>query len=168
MSGCVHTPSPAQPDWVTVVRQSSKAVVSLIDASDRRVVGSGFLVDARGLIVTDPQNIRSGRKVRVQFSDGVTYMAMRTGPDSKARIAVLRLQHYANEGRLPLALNLETNIERGNPVAVVGAPCGLPLVVTTGIATGATSRRQPAPMYLRHTATLYPGTAGSPLLDVTG
>lgn len=97
--------------------------------------GSGFLIDAQGLIVTNDHVINSGEAVQVRRMDGRLYAAQVLARDSKADVAVIRANPVVFEGvaPLPLAGPEDDPPFEGERLVVIGSPLNQEFIVTSGI-----------------------------------
>jgi serine protease Do len=102
---------------------------------DRRraaAVGSGFIIDATGYIVTNHHVIQGASAVRVIFHDGTTLPAKIVGQDQRADLAVLKVEPGAKKLVAAKWGNAEA-MKLGDTVVAIGNPFGLGFTVTTGI-----------------------------------
>ena len=94
-------------------------------------MGSGVIIDASGLILTNNHVVRGGSQVLVHLSDGREFEAVDVKTDPKTDVAILRIE---GAGDLPVArLGDSDSLEIGDWVLAVGAPFGLQETVTAGI-----------------------------------
>lgn len=131
------------------------------------VLGSGFVIGAEGLIVTNRHVIVGARTVRVRLSDSREVPAQLIGADAATDIALLRVK----AGRLPaLRLGSSDKISVGDAVIAIGNPFGLGQSVTAGIvsARGRTIEDDPYIDFLQTDAAINRGNSGGPLLSVDG
>jgi putative serine protease PepD len=137
-----------------------------------QIGGSGFVVDARGDIVTNDHVVQGATDVRVGFSGGATYPATIVGADPSTDLAVIRVQAPAS-ALTPLALADSGHVQVGDPVYAIGNPFGLDRTMTAGIVS-ATGRDISAPNGLgipnaiQTDAPINHGNSGGPLLDAEG
>ena len=98
-----------------------------------RALGSGFVVDKAGHIVTNYHVIETGSsEIRVSFSNRDTVEAELVGSDPSTDLAVLRVDTSAN-ALTPLSLGNSDAVEVGDPVVAIGNPFGLDRTATAGI-----------------------------------
>ncbi len=138
----------------------------------RHSFGSGFIIDPKGVILTNYHVVAGAGRVEIQLKDGRTYSSTDIKGDAKNDLAVVRIK--ANS-RLPyLALGDSDAMEIGDRVLAVGAPFGLAGSVTTGIVSakgrsGLGNRDQPVyEDYLQTDAAINPGNSGGPLVNLEG
>ena len=131
------------------------------------VLGSGFIVAADGLIVTNNHVVAGAESVRVRLADSREFPAQIVGTDAATDIALLRV----NAGRLPvLRLGSSEKSSVGDAVIAIGNPYGLGQTVTAGIvsARGRTLDVDPYIDFLQTDAAINRGNSGGPLLATDG
>ena len=138
--------------------------------STRTSLGSGFIVDTDGTILTNSHVILRGAKVRVTLADGREFEAKLVGADADSDLAVLRIQ--AGE-RLPTApLGTSSDLLIGETVVAIGNPFGLSHTVTTGVvsAVGRSLRGEDRTYtdFVQTDASINPGNSGGPLSNIRG
>ena len=138
-------------------------------------LGSGFVYDKEGRIITNNHVVEGSKTVNVTFIDGNTYTAKVVGTDPDNDIAVIQIiDNYSDENLIPLTLGDSTELQVGQPVIAIGNPFGLSDTVTTGIIS-AIGRLLPnenvgfsIPDVIQTDAAINPGNSGGPLLDTQG
>jgi S1-C subfamily serine protease len=137
-----------------------------------RVLGSGFVIDRAGNIVTNEHVVEHGSDVTVGFSAGATYGAKVLGTDASTDLAVIRVM--APQSALhPLALADSSKVLVGDTVYAIGNPFGLDRTMTAGIVS-AVGRDIQAPNGLaipnaiQTDAAINHGNSGGPLLNTRG
>src|SRR3989441_9199732 len=138
-------------------------------------LGSGFVYDKEGRIITNNHVVEGSKTVDVTFIDGNTYTAKVVGTDPDNDIAVIQIiDNYSDENLIPLTLGNSTDLQVGQPVIAIGNPFGLSDTVTTGIIS-AIGRLLPnenvgfsIPDVIQTDAAINPGNSGGPLLDTQG
>ncbi|MBN1772607.1 MAG: Do family serine endopeptidase [Deltaproteobacteria bacterium] len=137
---------------------------------ENRGSGSGVIVDAEGLVLTNAHVVRNAGEVTVQVDGGRSYPAEVVGVDEPTDLALLRL---ADAGRLVAAtLGDSDAVQVGDWVLAIGNPFGLEHTVTTGIVS-AKERRTGGPRerygsFLQTDASINPGNSGGPLFNLRG
>ena len=135
-------------------------------------LGSGFVIDKKGDIVTNDHVVEGSTGIRVGFSSGATYPATIVGTDPSTDIAVVRVK-APGSALHPLAFENSSTAEVGAPVYAIGNPFGLDRTMTAGIVS-ATGRDIQAPNGLtipnaiQTDAAINHGNSGGPLLDRFG
>jgi S1-C subfamily serine protease len=146
-------------------------------------LGSGFVYDKQGHIVTNSHVVGDAKVVDVTFIDGNRYPAKVIGSDTYNDIAVLQISKNASKPQSqhllsslkPLVLGNSSKMEVGDAVIAIGNPFGLSDTMTTGIVSG-TGRTLPAsagggfsiPNAIQTDAPIGPGNSGGPLLNMQG
>ncbi|HYA84290.1 MAG TPA: trypsin-like peptidase domain-containing protein [Candidatus Bathyarchaeia archaeon] len=152
-------------------------------SSNATTLGSGFVYDKQGHIVTNDHVVGGAKIVDVTFVNGNRYPAIVIASDTYSDIAVLQLlsqntsqpQHQLLLSFKPLALGNSSNIDVGDSVIAIGNPFGLSDTMTTGIVSGI-GRSLPTtasggifiPNIIQTDAPINPGNSGGPLLDAQG
>ena len=131
-------------------------------------LGSGFIVDPRGLIVTNNHVVRNADEITVTLHDGRKLEAELRGVDENTDLALLSI---STEDPLPFAEFGDSDAVRvGDWVIAVGNPFGLGGTVTAGIvsARGRDIRSGPLDDFLQIDAPINRGNSGGPLFDTAG
>ncbi|XP_032736625.1 serine protease HTRA2, mitochondrial isoform X3 [Lontra canadensis] len=132
--------------------------------------GSGFVVAADGLIVTNAHVVADRRRVRVRLLSGDTYEAMVTAVDPVADIATLRIQTKEPLPTLPLGRSAD--VRQGEFVVAMGSPFALQNTITSGIVSSAQrpARDLGLPQtnveYIQTDAAIDFGNSGGPLVNL--
>ena len=137
-------------------------------------VGSGFVYDEDGHIITNNHVIENAEKIVVTLVDGTSYNAEKIGSDSSTDLAVIRID-ASSEKLHPLVLGDSLQVKVGQQVAAIGNPYGLSGSMTSGIISQI-GRLLPAqdgtgfsiPDVIQTDAAINPGNSGGPLLDMCG
>ena len=162
---------------VVVITDSQTQIVpaSFFSPAQREQVtalGSGFVIDKRGDIVTNDHVVQGATDVRVGFSGGASYPAKIVGSDPSTDIAVVRVKGAPDSLLRPLRF-ADPGVEVGDPAYAIGNPFGLERTMTAGIVS-ATGRDIQAPNGLvianaiQTDAPINHGNSGGPLLDRVG
>jgi Do/DeqQ family serine protease len=137
----------------------------------QRGFGSGFIVSADGLILTNAHVVDGADKVEVKLKDGRSFKGQVVGTDSVTDVAVIKIE--ANN--LPSVTFADsTKLEPGEWAIAIGNPLGLDNTVTTGIvsATGRNSSQigvaDKRVSFIQTDAAINPGNSGGPLLNAKG
>src|SRR3984885_8157113 len=134
-------------------------------------IGSGFIINDEGEIVTNNHVVSGSRNVTVTLSDKKQYPATVIGIDRNSDLAILRI--HAN-GKLPFVrLGNSDNLVVGQKVLAIGNPFGLEGTLTTGIVSSLGRSLQnedgnPLEGLIQTDAAINPGNSGGPLLDSSG
>jgi len=141
-------------------------------ASQQQALGSGFVIDKAGRIVTNYHVIQGADKIRVSFSNRDTVEAQLVGSDPSTDLAVLQVDTGAS-ALTPLPLGDSDKVEVGDPVVAIGNPFGLDRTATSGIVS-ALQRLITAPNsftidhVIQTDAPINHGNSGGPLLNSRG
>ncbi|MGO8914877.1 MAG: DegQ family serine endoprotease [Stellaceae bacterium] len=137
-------------------------------AEQRVALGSGFIIDPAGYVVTNNHVVANADKVTVIFQDGSKHPAKVLGRDSKTDLALLKID--AKEP-LPYVAWGDSNAEQvGDWVLAVGNPFGLGGTVSSGIvsARGRDIHSGPYDDYLQLDAAINRGNSGGPTFNLNG
>lgn len=144
------------------------------DAPSSRVergVGSGFILDSEGLILTNAHVVDGADRVTVTLKDGRTLTGQVLGEDQVTDVAVVKV----DANNLPtIKLGNSDQLQPGEWAIAIGNPLGLDNTVTAGIisATGRSSAQVGVPdqraSFIQTDAAINPGNSGGPLLNQQG
>ena len=157
-----------------IVRRESPAVV-LIEAggaNGQGGLGSGFLIDRDGHVLTNAHVVEDSKTTTVTFSDGTERTARILGVDTSTDLAVLKIPRVP-EGIQPVRLGSSGALVVGQDVVAIGNPYGLERTATTGIVS-ALERTIEAPNgfaiqnAIQTDAAINQGNSGGPLFDRAG
>jgi serine protease Do len=149
---------PGMPQMKPQQRQAQKA----------QAVGTGFIVDANGWIVTNFHVAGKADSITVTLADGRKLPAKMVGGDEKTDLALIKVE---SDKPLPYVTFADaTKVRVGQPVMAVGNPFGLGGTVTTGIvsARGRDIHSGPFDDYIQTDAAINRGNSGGPLFDMDG
>ncbi len=156
-----------------IYRRAGRGVVQVTTrGSDGGGLGSGFVVDGDGHIVTNYHVIDGAETIEVSFSNRDTLAATLVGSDPSSDIAVLEVDAGA-AALTPLTLADSAKVQVGDPVVAIGNPFGLERTVTSGIVS-ALQRAVTAPngfpidQVIQTDAAINQGNSGGPLIDAHG
>jgi S1-C subfamily serine protease len=137
-----------------------------------KALGSGFVIDKAGHIVTNYHVVQGARSVEVSFSNNERMRARIVGADPSSDLAVLQVSAKAR-ALVPLQLGNSDLVQVGDPVVAIGNPLGEDRSITSGIVS-ALQRRifspngYPIDHVIQTDAALNHGNSGGPLLDAHG
>jgi S1-C subfamily serine protease len=142
-------------------------------ATDTGSVGSGFVYDNLGHIITNAHVVDGANKATVTFLDGSQYNAEIIGEDKFTDIAVIKV---SEKPRLlhPLQIGDSSLLQVGEQVAAIGNPFGLSGSMTSGIVSGmgrliaTPDTAFSIPDVIQTDAAINPGNSGGPLLNMKG
>jgi serine protease Do len=184
------------PDWVTLAKTLKPAVVNVstkrvesgpslppgMDPDDPfsqffrqfeqrphavRSLGSGFVINSDGYIVSNNHVVDGASEIRVKLSDGRQFPAKILGRDPKTDLALLRIE---TTGLPTIPIGDSEGLQVGEPVMAIGNPFGLEQTVTTGIVsgTGRVIGGGPYDDFIQTDASINPGNSGGPLINARG
>jgi S1-C subfamily serine protease len=136
----------------------------------QQALGSGFVIDKAGHIVTNYHVIEGADQIEVSFSNRDTLKATIVGSDPSTDIAVLRVE-ASSRGLTPLEFGDSGAVHVGDPVVAIGNPFGLARTATAGIVSAVQERTITAPNgypidhVIQTDAPINPGNSGGPLLN---
>jgi S1-C subfamily serine protease len=138
-------------------------------------LGSGFVYDRQGHIITNNHVVGNAKTVDVTFVDGNSYTAKVIGTDPFSDIAVIQLtDDFSAENVLPLIITNSSSLQVGQQIVTIGNPFGLSDTMTTGIVSQM-GRLLPnpgtgfsTPNTIQTDAAINPGNSGGPLLNIQG
>ncbi len=135
-------------------------------------VGSGFIFDKEGHIITNNHVVKDTKKIDVTFIDGTSYRAEIIGTDPYADIAVIKID--VNSKKLyPIPIGDSSKLKVGEQIAAIGNPFGLSGSMTSGIVSQL-ERLLPSgagfsiPDVIQTDTAINPGNSGGPLLNMKG
>jgi len=186
-----NAPSSTQSSLTIVFKQVENSVVQItskVSTVNQNIIingnpleskstrlGSGFVYDNLGHIITNNHVVDGAKTVDVRFVDGNIYSANVIGTDPFNDIAVLQISDdYSDEQLSPLSLADSSSLDVGQQVIAIGNPFGLSDSMTTGIISqiGRLLPNQGSgysiPNVIQTDAAINPGNSGGPLLNMYG
>jgi serine protease Do len=186
-----------QPNWVALTRALKPAVVNIstkrvqegtqmqspfgnddpfqqffkqFGQPSRRTVrsmGSGFVINPAGYIVTNNHVVDGASEISVKIDDGRELPGKVVGRDPRTDLALLKVEAT---GLPVIPLGDSAELQVGEPVMAIGNPFGLERTVTTGIvsATGRVIGQGPYDDFIQTDASINPGNSGGPLINARG
>jgi S1-C subfamily serine protease len=179
--GEVVTIKPSETDLTLpeLFKKVENSVVQITVRSESSIsgedgLGSGFVYDQNGHIITNNHVVERADRIDVTFLEGAVYRATLVGTDPYADLAVVRVDVPA-EKLFPLPLADSNKLQVGEPVAAIGNPFGLSGSMTTGIVSQlgrllpiGDARGFSIPDVIQTDAAINPGNSGGPLLNLKG
>lgn len=130
-------------------------------------LGSGVIIDASGLILTNAHVIEGADAIHFRTSDGDDGDAIVVGTDTDSDLALLRAQTFIALPPAPLGNSDRVNV--GDWVVAIGSPLGLHHTVTAGIISAKARGLDDSGMeFLQTDAAINPGNSGGALFDLNG
>ncbi|RPI94995.1 MAG: PDZ domain-containing protein [Chloroflexi bacterium] len=177
-------PSEAESTLEALYEQVLPGVVAirtglLPDSGGESSLGSGFVFDSEGHVVTNQHVVEGASQVEVSFASGFKALGTVIGSDADADIAVIKVDAPADQIH-PLAIGDSNTLNVGEQVVAIGNPFGLNGTMTLGIVSGL-GRTQPAHLapdgsggtfitadIIQTDAAINPGNSGGPLFNLQG
>ena len=134
----------------------------------KQAMGSGFIIESSGLIVTNNHVIEDATSINVILTDGRTFTAKLIGKDKKTDLALLKIE---TDEELPFVKWGDSDTAKvGNWVLAIGNPFGLVNTVTAGIisARGRDISAGPFDDFIQTDASINRGNSGGPLFNLDG
>ncbi len=130
-------------------------------------LGSGFIIDKAGYIVTNNHVIKDADQIKVILHDNQEFDAQIIGTDSMTDLALIKIEA---KGLEPLKFGSSSHAKVGTWVVAIGSPFGLEQTVTAGIisAKGRILGSGPYDDFIQTDASINPGNSGGPLLNLAG
>ncbi|GBC72663.1 Periplasmic serine endoprotease DegP [archaeon HR04] len=155
-------------------KYAEQSVVQIsVQKGSARGIGSGFIYDLQGHVVTNYHVVENASRVNVTFLDGTEYRARVVGVDPYTDIAVIKVDDVSRDKLRPLPLGDSSKLEVGEQVAAIGNPFGLSGSMTSGIVSQLGRMLETAngfniPDVIQTDAAINPGNSGGPLLNMYG
>ncbi|TCK62616.1 DegQ family serine endoprotease [Seleniivibrio woodruffii] len=132
-------------------------------------LGSGFIIDATGLIVTNNHVIDGASEIIVKLNDEHKFPAKVVGRDPLTDLALIKIEP-GNLKLSPLPLGDSDKADIGDWVIAIGNPLGLEWTITAGIisAKGRELNNSPYDNFMQTDASINPGNSGGPLINMQG
>jgi S1-C subfamily serine protease len=138
----------------------------------QRSLGSGFVIDKAGYIVTNYHVVGNAQSVHVSFSNNDSMKAEMIGKDPATDVALLKVE-ASSRALKPLSLGDSDGVHVGDQVAAIGNPLGLDRSITLGIVSAlhrslTSPEGTPIDRVIQTDAALNHGNSGGPLLNAQG
>ena len=176
------------PSFAPIARHADPSVVTILTAGsevepgpffthraarqETQGLGTGFIVDKNGVILTNNHVIKDAEVITVRLSNDHEYPAKIIGRDQATDIAVVKIEE---RNLVPLTLGDSDGIDVGDWVVAIGNPFGLSHTVSAGIVSAKGRNKKDVPLdptgfynFLQTDASINPGNSGGPLLDLKG
>jgi S1-C subfamily serine protease len=165
-------PGVVQITATTVTRGQTDPYGFPVAPSTEQSLGSGFVIDKAGHIVTNFHVVHGAEKVQVSFSGQDQLTARVVGKDPSTDVAVLKIDAHAR-ALTPLPLGDSDAATVGDPVYAIGNPFGFTRTLTTGVVSAVQRQLQgPTSLPIEHAiqtdAAINHGNSGGPLIDAAG
>jgi len=155
--------------WSTIYNQLKDSVVLI---QTNLGLGSGFVYDTEGHIITNHHVIEDAETIEVTFLDGNISSATVVGMDIYSDVAVIKVDSEVTELQ-PVVIGSSSDLVVGEPVAAMGNPFGLSDTLTVGIVSALEREMEAAGNYviidvIQIDAAINPGNSGGPLVNSKG
>ena len=183
LGGCAHAARPGcSTDIPTLFDRVSPAVVMIsaqsinpyrVQGRVSHIIGSGFIYDSKGLIITNSHVAFGRQALYVTLDDGSVVAAHLLGADPIYDIAVLQIPKPEKGKFTTVPLGDSEHLRVGENVIAIGNPLGLDQTVTRGIVSGVNRILPGTPLSLSEPliqtdTPINPGNSGGPLLNMCG
>jgi serine protease Do len=122
-------------DLKTIIHESQKTVVQIeAEKENGQSIGSGFIYNDKGDILTNAHVVNNANSIYVKTSDAKTYPGALIGINEEQDIAVIRVPQLVNKSHLEVDPDFEAEV--GDAIIAVGSPLGFQNTVSTGIISG--------------------------------
>jgi S1-C subfamily serine protease len=144
------------------------------DKENTTSLGSGFIYNDKGYIVTNNHVVENAEVVDVTLINGDRYTANITGTDAFSDLAVIKINENTTDIPKPLVVGNSSELRVGDQVVAIGNPFGLESSMTTGIVSqigrllSIDERGFSIPNAIQTDALINPGNSGGPLLNMKG
>ena len=155
-------------DIPAIAKAANGAIVTIVMANGDKPIatGTGFLVSADGVIVTNYHVIQEGNVAVVKLSDGTALPVDGVLAADKVRdLAVIKVHGKTFR---TLTLGNSDRVQVGEEVVAIGNPLGLELTVSNGILSGVRTVEKGGGKFLQVTAPISHGSSGGPLFNMAG
>jgi len=134
----------------------------------QRSLGSGFIIDRKGYIVTNNHVVENADQIKVKLANEKEFDAKIVGRDPKTDLALIKIDESSD--LVPLKIGNSDDLKVGTWVVAIGSPFGLEQTVTAGIvsAKGRILGSGPYDDFIQTDASINPGNSGGPLLNLKG
>jgi len=130
-----------------------------------RGVGSGFIIESNGLILTNAHVVEGATTIYVTLTDKREFKAKLLGMDKRTDVAVVKIE-ARDLPRLPLGDSSKVRV--GEWVLAIGSPFGLENTVTAGIVSAKSRDTGDYLPFIQTDVAVNPGNSGGPLLNTAG
>ena len=162
----------APPSLAPLVKAVRPGVVNVatMNQGTSRSLGSGFLINPDGLVVTNNHVVERAQSIRVRLADGRELDATVIGRDSSTDLALLRLSSEPGAILPTVFLGDSDQLEVGDWVVAIGNPFGLDTSVTHGLISARERVIGVGPFdeFIQTNALINPGNSGGPLFNMRG
>jgi len=160
-------PTPAVKKSELVQPVVKRTLPGVVEISTPRGKGTGFLIDNKGLLLTNRHVVGRFPEVDVRFNDSKSVRARVIGKTADLDVALLQIQDLSTKISYPaLPLCIRNTATVGEDIIVIGNPLGLQATTTRGIISGV--RNEDGSTMLQIDAPVNPGNSGGPIVNYNG
>lgn len=164
------------PDLFDEIKSSVVKISPSSASENSSLIGSGFVYDNKGHIITNSHVVAKASSVIVTFNDGNQYEAAVIGTDPVNDIAVVKISENDTESLIPVEFGNSSTIRIGERVIAIGNPYGFSNTLTGGfisqtgrlILESGSGAPYPHPNMIQTDALINPGNSGGPLINMQG
>ncbi len=159
---------PPRKDIPAIAKAANGAIVTIITENNDKPIalGTGFLVSADGVIVTNYHVIETGNVAIVKFPDGTAFPVDGVLAADKVRdLAIIKIHGKTFP---TVALGDSDRVQVGEEVVAIGNPLSLESTVSNGIISGVRTDKEAGGKFLQVTAPITHGSSGGPLFNMMG
>lgn len=166
--GAQDEAAPGEAPTDEFLRQFFRDNPEAVPAPETSALGSGFIIDPDGYVVTNNHVIEAAKEIKLILADGREFKAKRVGSDAATDLALLKVD--AKEPLPYLHWGSSEKMEIGDWVVAIGNPFGLGGSITAGLLSGRARDIQAGPYddFLQTDAAVNRGHSGGPLFDAEG
>lgn len=152
--------------WVNDAMEDTDTIPE--NESDKNNLGTGFIIDKDGYILTNNHVVANAREFKVSLENGREYEGKVIGKDFKTDLALIKIEKAEN--LVVPKLGNSDKLEVGEWVMAIGSPVGLGQTVTVGIVSAKkrTIGVGPYDDFIQTDVPINPGSSGSPLINLDG
>lgn len=134
----------------------------------QKAMGSGFIIDSKGYVVTNHHVVHGADEIEVKLSDERSFAATIVGSDERTDVALLKIE--GAKGLPSVQFGDSTKMKVGDHVVAIGNPFGLDHTVTSGIVSAKARVIGAGPYddFIQTDASINPGNSGGPLFNLSG
>lgn len=172
----LHTDVPVRggpADWFPAAGTPQSPLLGGLIERMQHSLGSGFVIDTAGYILTNAHVVAKADKIRVRLRGGADVAGKLVGQDKRTDVALLKIEVPMDVRLKPARLGSSKQLQPGEWVVAMGDPFGMGTTVSAGVVS--TKERHGGPLgqqgywaYIQTDAAITPGNSGGPLVNVIG
>jgi len=160
-------------DWFPSSGRQDETALGKQGARMRRALGTGFIIDGDGHVLTNAHVVERSQQIRARLHDGTVLVARVMGLDSACDVALLKVAPPAGTRLTPARQGDSDSLRVGEWVVALGDPFGMGMTLNAGVVS-ARERKGLAPGkhglwgFIQTDVAIHPGNSGGPLVNVQG